>query len=104
MSGEELKSIRVWKELNVKDVEKHLVVVGELSSECFSCHEIGLGLDVKICPKCGIYFKYMGFRRKNPVSYLQRIKNNFPGIVFIDFEDFKKIIGKRDAHKLFNAE
>ena len=53
--------LRVWQECDLQDIEKYLIVVGELSSECFACHKVG-----------------------------------------IDFEDFKKSIGKRDARKLLD--
>lgn len=94
--------LRVWKEIDLKDAEKHLIVAGELSAECFSCHNIGIELKTRICPHCGTRFKYMGFRRKDPLSYLQRIKDESLDIIFIDFEDFKKSLGKKDAHKLLD--
>lgn len=94
--------IRVWKELDVQDVEKHLIVVGELSSECFSCHKIGIEAKTQICPACGCGFKYMGFRRKLEISYLRKMSEEFPHLVFIDFEDFKKAIGKGEARRILN--
>lgn len=27
--------LRVWQECDLKDIDKHLIVAGELSSECF---------------------------------------------------------------------
>lgn len=94
--------LRVWKELDLRDIEKHLIVVGELSSECFSCHKVGLDLKVKSCPNCGVNFKYMGFRRKVQMGFLYKVREEWPEIVFIDFEDFKKALGKRDARKILN--
>ncbi len=96
------KYIRVWKELDLKDVEKHLIVMGELSSECFNCHKLGIPLRAKTCPECGVTFKYMGFRRKLQPSYLIKAKEELPDIIFIDFDDFKKTIGKRDARDILN--
>lgn len=94
--------LRVWKELDLRDIEKHLIVVGELSSECFSCHKVGLDLKAKTCPNCGVNFKYMGFRRKAQMGFLYKVREEWPEIVFIDFEDFKKALGKRDARKILN--
>jgi len=96
------KFIRVWKELDLKDVEKYLIVMGELSSECFNCHKLGIPLRAKTCPECGIVFKYMGFRRKLQPSYFNKVKEENPDIIFIDFEDFKRSLGKRDARKILN--
>lgn len=94
--------IRVWEELDAKDIEKSLIVVGELSSECFSCHTIGINSKANRCPQCGAYFKYMGFRRQVRSGYLKEIKEEKPRIIFVDFEDFKKHINKRDARKLLD--
>ena len=94
--------LRVWKEFNLKEVEKKLIIVGELSSECFSCHKIGIDLKTKKCPGCGIEFKYMGCRRKITMNFLKNIKEEFPQLILIDFDDFKKALSKRDARNLLN--
>lgn len=94
--------LRVWNERDIEDIEKHLLVVGELSADCFACHEVGLDSSSKKCPACGVNFKYIGLRRKDPVNYLRRVKEEKTDIVFIDFEDFKKVISKRDARKLLD--
>ncbi len=94
--------IRVWEELDLADVEKHLLVVGDLSSECFCCHKLGIDSGAKACPGCSAIFKYIGFRRKLQIPYLQKIRAERPRIVIIDFDDFKKSLGKRDARKLLD--
>ncbi|MFH1318573.1 MAG: hypothetical protein ABIH71_06115 [Candidatus Omnitrophota bacterium] len=48
------------------------------------------------------FFKYTGFRRKDPINYLRRVKDEDPGMVFIDFDDFKKATNKRDAKNLLD--
>ncbi len=93
---------RVWQELDLEDVEKHLIVAGELSAECFSCHSVGVDLNAVVCPECGVTFKYMGFRRKDPVNYIRRKKEDLPRITFIDFDDFRRVVGKRDAGKMLD--
>lgn len=94
--------LRVWQELNLIDIEKHLIVIGELSAECFCCHKVGIDRKSKLCPACNTNFKYMGFRRKIRIPYLREIKEEFENITFIDFEDFKKSVGKRNALKLLD--
>lgn len=95
--------VRVWKELDLVDVEKHLLVMGELTAECFACHHIGLKADTVQCPECGAAFKYMGFRRSRvDAKYLAKLKEELPYLTFIDFEDFKKGIGKSSARKLLD--
>lgn len=94
--------VRVWKELELLDIEKHLIVVGELSAECFSCHKVGINSQSATCPNCGVGFKYMGFRRIVRPAYLAKVRQENPAIIFIDFEDFKKSLGKRDARNLLD--
>jgi len=94
--------LRVWKELDLKDVEDHLIVVGDLCAECFSCHQIDLDKKAVQCPHCGAQFKYMGFRRRIDIGYMRKIKQELSHLVFIDFDDFKKNMGKSDARKLLD--
>ena len=94
--------LRVWQELDLQDLQQHLIVVGELSCECFSCHEVGIAKSARACPKCQNYFKYMGFRRKVTPQYLRKVKEELPHIILVDFEDFKKSLGQRDARKLLD--
>lgn len=94
--------LRVWTEFNLQDVEKSLIVVGELSSECFSCHKLGIELKSRTCPECKTFFKYMGFRRKVQPNFLKRIKEEQPRLILIDFDDFKRALGNRDARKLLD--
>jgi hypothetical protein len=97
-----LSFLRVWQNLDIQDIEKHLIVVGELSAECFSCHKIGIDIKANTCPNCNAFFKYMGFRRHADGSYIHKLKEELPQMIFIDFEDLKKVIGKREARKLLD--
>jgi len=94
--------IRVWEDADLTDVEKHLIVVGDLSAECFGCHKVGIDSKARACPGCSAIFKYIGFRRKLQTSYLHKVREERPRITIIDFDDFKKSTGKRDARKLLD--
>jgi len=94
--------LRVWQKFDLTDIEKHLIVAGELCAECFNCRKIGLNLTARVCPGCGVNFKYIGFRRKLQMSYLNKLKEQWPEVVLIDFDDFKKALGKSDARKLLD--
>lgn len=96
------KLIRVWKELDLQEIEKSLIVLGELSAECFACHNIGLEKTTVTCPECGAHFKYMAFRRKLNPGMLHKLGQDLPYLTFIDFEDFKDSTGKSDARKLLD--
>lgn len=89
--------LRVWEELSLEEIEKHLIVLGELSGECFSCHQIGLDIKEKRCPNCGVEFKYIGFRKKVTGEQISYFKKTFPHRIIIEFEDFKKNIGRKRA-------
>jgi hypothetical protein len=94
--------IRVWKEMDLHDIEKNLIVVGDLSSECYACHSIGLEKTAVTCPNCGTHFKYMGFRRRVTSSFLRKTIQELPYFIFVDFDDFKGSTGKSDARKLLD--
>ena len=95
-------NIRVWEEFDLEATGKHLVVIGELKGECFACHAIGIDINLKKCPSCGVEFKYMGFRRKVDVSSILRFKNENPDLVYIEFDDFRKVMHKKEARKLLD--
>ena len=94
--------IRVWKDLDLKDVAQHLIVVGELSAECFSCHQVGVESKAVQCPQCQTYFKYMAFRRRREMGYLRKLSGDAPHLTLIDFDDFKLASGKTAARKLLD--
>ncbi len=94
--------LRSWEEFNLQEIEKSLLVIGELSADCYSCHKIGIDLKAHVCPGCGTNFKYIGFRKKVDGAYVHRLKAEMPYAVFIDFEDFKKATGKNEARKLLD--
>ena len=57
-----------------------------------------LKLDMIQCPKCETEFKYIAFRNvRNHLPKLQKINETKPDIQFVDFEDYKRIIGELKA-------
>ncbi len=92
--------LRVWQKIDTKDIEQHLLVLGELSAECYRCHAIGLKVEAASCPECKAFFKYVGFRRRVDSGVLARFQAQHPRAVFIDFDDFKKALSKDGARKL----
>ena len=94
--------LRVWQQADIKDIEQHLMVIGELSAECYHCHAIGLDMNLDACPQCQAFFKYIGFRRKVDSKVVQRFVERHPRCIFIDFDDFKKSLSKSDARKLLD--
>ncbi len=90
--------IRVWKEIDISDIEKHLLIVGDVAGDCSSCRELGINyLSAKSCPKCGNEFKYIATRSHE----IRKIKQKRPDLVFVDLEDYKRAMGKIKAKNLF---
>lgn len=94
--------LRLWKSFDLEDTAKQLLVVGELSAECFNCHELGIESRSRSCPKCGVFFRYVGFRRKVRAQDLKNFKEALPQAELIDFSDFKDALKKKEARDIFN--
>ncbi len=94
--------VRIWQEVKVNDIEQHLLVIGELSAECYNCHNLGLPVSATACPQCQARFKYLGFRRTVDIQAVKRFKDMHPSLIMIDFQDFKKLVSKSDARKLLD--
>jgi hypothetical protein len=94
--------LRIWREVDLKNIANNLFVIGELSGECFLCHNLGIKIGEKKCPHCGAFFNYIGFRRPINQSTLKRMKDKYPNATIIDFNDFKKITSKKQARRLLD--
>ncbi|MFC1509779.1 hypothetical protein ACFL60_08885 [Candidatus Omnitrophota bacterium] len=91
--------IRVWKEFDVEDIAKHLLVVGDLTGDCSGCRALGIDYSKETsCPKCGTDFKYIATRTRET----RRIKVKRPDLVFVDFDDYKKAWGRIKAKRLLS--
>ncbi len=92
--------IRVWQKVDINDISKHLLMVGSATGDCSSCRELGINYSAaKACPKCGTEFRYIASRAKE----IKKIKEKRPDLVFIDFEDYKKMMGLAQARGLFGS-
>jgi len=91
--------IRVWKELELFDMQKHLLIVGDLMGDCSNCKEVGLDISaVKTCPKCNTEFKYIASRAQGS-SQGKRLKTRRPDLIAIEFADFKEAQTRDEARK-----
>jgi len=91
--------IRVWKDIDINDISEHLLIVGESRGDCSKCRALGIDYsNAKTCPECGTGFKYIASRSREVKKIIQKR----PDMIFIDFEDYKKIIGKIKARGLFS--
>jgi hypothetical protein len=96
------KFIRTWKELDIDDIKEHLFVLGDLSGSCNKCSEVGLSETLSMCPKCKAEFRYLAFRQpETNMPKMMKIKEVRPDLIFVDYQDFKKITGSIKAKEFF---
>lgn len=99
------KFVRVWKQLDVNEVKKHILYVDDLYGTCGNCKRLGLNyLKDKSCPECNTTFKYMATNSKNPADVaklLNRIEKENIQLIMIDREDFERSNASDAAKNLF---
>jgi len=97
--------IRVWRELEVEEIPKNILICGEFLASCGSCNEIGLDYTkIKSCPKCNTEFKFITLRQEKEnldLSTIKKIEEKRPDLIFIDYGDFKRLEGKLKAREFF---
>ncbi len=94
--------LRVYQKLDIKDIREHLIVCGDLSSNCEKCKAINIRIDAASCPECRTEFKYISFRNiKSHWPKIPKILEARPQVVFIDYEDYVRITGSLKAKEFF---
>ena len=99
--------IRVWKEVDIDELEQHLLIVGDLHGDCAHCKEIGLDFSsVTTCPRCQTAFKYISPRGGSGQSdhrfhEIKRMMTKRPDLLVVDYDDYKRISGRNKAKKFF---
>lgn len=102
-----MELIRVWKNMQVGNIDSHLLIVDDLSGYCQNCKNPGIkyGSGVLKCPKCGTEFKYITTREMPNSSLgmkiLQKVYNLYSDLTIIDYQDYKHLSDKKKAHNLF---
>lgn len=93
---------RVAREFDFDDVSKHLLVVGELKGDCFSCRQIGIDYSrEKYCPGCNTDFKYITYRKPADGAMITRLVNRRPDLIYIEYSDVKDLSDKQKAKDFF---
>ncbi len=101
-----MERIRVWKELNVEDIDKHLLIIDDLHGHCNSCKKTGIKIDsIDSCPECGTEFTYISTKMKpsspNGKAIFNKLFKNHPLKLIIDYDDYKHLSDKAKASNLF---
>ncbi len=106
-SEEELHPIRVWKNLDTRDVKKHLLLIEDLYGVCANCKQMGLNYTKDaVCNNCGTTFKYVATRLKDPGAVhniLRRIQKDSLPLTMIDREDYEKSMAKNLLGDIFSS-
>ncbi len=94
------KFMRVYKKLDINDVRNHLMIYGDLSASCAKCKTLDIKFDTALCPSCQTEFKYLAFRSiKNHILKVQRMIEERPQIILVDYEDYSRLIGVLKAEE-----
>lgn len=85
------KLLRVYKKLNIKEIQKHLLIYGDLAGSCANCNQMDVALNAHKCPGCSAEFKYLAFRSVwTQLSKINKMMAERPSMMVIDYDDFKK--------------
>jgi uncharacterized Zn-finger protein len=100
-----MEYMRVWKEISVEDVQNHIIMVEDKFGHCPGCKQIGIELkELKKCPGCGREFKYVTSKdaRGGKTDIVSRTRKKLPDLIFVDYDDYERVTGKKKAESLFN--
>jgi uncharacterized Zn finger protein (UPF0148 family) len=96
--------IRIWKEVDIKEIEDHLIIVDDLHGFCPSCKKTGIKYgEMKQCPSCSREFKYAATREVgSSMQVINKIRKHHPELTVIDYNDYKHLSDKKKAGSLFS--
>ncbi|MCA9396106.1 MAG: hypothetical protein KC649_02955 [Candidatus Omnitrophica bacterium] len=109
MADEASRLIRVWQPADLSSISKHLLIIGDVAADCSNCRALGLKYEnLKQCPECGTVFNFVTCRSavgsvKTSGAVVSRIRGRCPGLVFIDYDDYKTLTGKQNARDFFGS-
>ncbi len=97
--------LRIWQEIDTKDIENHIILVDDQIGYCPSCKEINIKLvNLENCPGCNREFKYISSAesRNGKSAIVKRIKSKLPNLIFVDYDDYEVNLSKKKANDLFS--
>lgn len=96
-----MEYIRIWTEVDIAEIQNHIVIVDDKFGFCPGCREIGLKIEnINKCPKCEREFKFVSSREKTP-AMVMRTRKKLPKLTFVDYDDYERLTGKKKAETLF---
>ena len=101
-AGLSKKFIRVWNEVDIEEISRHLIIIGDLLANCGNCSQIGLNPSLSTCPGCKTEFKYATFiSERDRGSQIIKMRDKLREKIFIDYSDFKRCKAKSKAKDFF---
>ncbi len=100
-----MEYLRIWKEMDIREVQEHIIMVDDMLGFCPGCKELGIDLkELSACPSCGREFKYVTAAESSggKADIVIRLKKKLPNLVFVDYDDYQRLTGKKKAESLFN--
>jgi hypothetical protein len=96
-----MEYMRIWTEVDITEVQEHMVIVDDKFGFCTGCREIGIKIEnMKTCPKCGREFRYVTSRDRSQ-GMITRTRKKLPDLLFVDQDDYDRLTGKKKAEGLF---
>lgn len=94
------KLIRIYRQLDIDAIKKHLLLYGDLSGQCAACGQLGVKLDVPTCPSCQAEFKYLAFKNiKDHYPKILKLLSERSALTLVDHDDFKRLSGALKAEE-----
>ena len=107
MGPEKKHSVRVWQEIDLDNMKKHLLLIDDLYGTCAACKQIGLNyLKDSKCSGCGTDFKYLATRLRDAAEtgkILARIKKEGLSLTLVDRDDYEKALAQANIGGLFKS-
>ncbi len=96
------KFLRVYQKFDVPDVREHTLIYGDLSAACSKCNALDIAFTAPLCPECRTDFKYIAFRNvRHHLPKLEKMFSENPKVVFIDFDDYQRILAESKAEEFW---
>lgn len=93
--------MRVYQHLEFDSIREHTLEYGALSGVCSKCKHLNIKLDMIACPSCQTSFKYIAFQNiKEHLPKMSKIVHERADVVFIEYQDFKRIEGEIRARHI----
>ena len=102
-----MEYLRIWNEVEIDEITNHLIMADDLNGFCPECKKLGIELnqELKNCPSCSREIKYVTSKdsKNGKVEIVTRIRKKLPHLIFVDYNDYERITGKKNAENIFNV-